>query len=322
MLSDQLRYFMAAAKHEHLGRASEELELSQPALSRSILKLEEELGVQLFDRAGRGIRLNASGKILLRRIERAAAEFDDARRELEEHTSTLRRTISIGYLATFGVWLVPELVKRIRLLHPAVRFKLLESPSPVLRDLLIAGEIDLCLSSPQFIDPLIEWRPLFREDLFALVPPDHRLAGRQSIDLVELADEPFVALKAGHGLRQTIEMLCHQAGFSPRIEFEGYEVATLRGLVGAGLGVTLAPKREVAVPTQAVTLPVANPCCQRPVGLSWRKNRWLSPDTLRFRDYILKNLHSRDLQPATGSGSPNQQATNADHLTAANSGSI
>src|SRR5579863_8360952 len=107
MLSDQLRYFAAAARHEHLGRAADELDLSQPALSRSILKLEEELGVQLFDRAGRGMRLNAAGKILLHRVDRACAECDDARRELQEQKSQVRKTISIGYFATFGVRLIP-----------------------------------------------------------------------------------------------------------------------------------------------------------------------------------------------------------------------
>src|SRR5271154_6197916 len=111
MLSDQIRYFAAAARHEHLGRAADELDLSQPALSRSIQKLEEELGVQLFDRTGRGVHLNAAGKILLRRVERASAEFDDAIRELAENSNAKRKTISLGYLSTFSVRLIPELVK-------------------------------------------------------------------------------------------------------------------------------------------------------------------------------------------------------------------
>ena len=102
MLSDQIRYFAAAARHEHLGRAADELDMSQPALSRSILKLEEELGVQLFDRAGRGVRLNSAGKLLLHRVERANAECEDAVRELREQRSASRKTVSIGYFATFG----------------------------------------------------------------------------------------------------------------------------------------------------------------------------------------------------------------------------
>src|ERR1700744_244601 len=101
LLSDQIRYFAAAARHEHLGRAADELDMSQPALSRSILKLEQAIVVQLFDREGRGVRLNNAGKILLQRIERAYAECEDAVRELREQRNSSRKTISIGYFATF-----------------------------------------------------------------------------------------------------------------------------------------------------------------------------------------------------------------------------
>jgi DNA-binding transcriptional LysR family regulator len=289
MLSDQIRYFAAAARHEHLGRAADELDMSQPALSRSILKLEQELGVQLFDRAGRGVRLNSAGKILLRRIERANAECEDAVRELREQRSASRKTVSIGYFATFGVRLIPELVKSFCAIDPGVQFQLFEGPTPRLSDQLLAGEIDICVAS-QFAGAGIAWQPLFNEELFALVPPDHRLAKNISIDLAELANEPFVALRAGHALRQTLEELCREAGFMPQIKLEGYEVATLRGLVGAGFGVTLSPRRTVAASIQAVSIPVRHPQCRRIIGLSWRKGRWLSPKTLAFKEHLAKNL--------------------------------
>ena len=289
MLSDQIRYFAAAARHEHLGRAADELDMSQPALSRSILKLEEELGVQLFDRAGRGVRLNSAGKLLLHRVERANAECEDAVRELREQRSASRKTVSIGYFATFGVRLIPELVKSFCAIDPGVQFQFFEGPSPRLSEQLSCGEIDLCMAS-QFADAGIAWQPLFDEELFALVPPGHRLADNTAIDLSELADEPFVALKAGHALRQTLEDLCRLAGFTPRITLEGYEVATLRGLVGAGFGVTLSPRRSVAASIQAVSIPVRHPPCRRTIGMSWRKGRWLSPKSLAFKEHLAQNL--------------------------------
>ena len=106
----------------------------------------------------------------------------------------------------------------------------------------MSGEIDLCLSSPRFAEVAVEWLPLWDEDLVALVPDSHRLAGREEIDLIELATDPFIALKPNYGLRQTADDLCREAGFSPHVAFEGEEVATLRGLVGAGFGVALVPK--------------------------------------------------------------------------------
>jgi DNA-binding transcriptional LysR family regulator len=281
VLTDQLRYFVAAARSEHMARAAEQLDLSQPALSRSIQKLEEELGLPLFDRVGRGVRLNDAGKILLRRVDRANAEFQDALRELKDFGAT--KSVSVGYLSTLG----------FSALEPDLQFNLFEGPSPLLTKQLLNGEVDLCVSTEPY-DPGVEWRPLFKEELFALVPLDHRLAGRKSIELIELADEPFVALRAGHGLRLVLDELCARAGFKPKINLEGYEVSSLRGLVVAGFGVTLAPRRAV---TKApyVDVPISTPECFRVVGVSWRKERWLSPKASAFRDYLLKQLPAANL---------------------------
>jgi DNA-binding transcriptional LysR family regulator len=292
MLTDQLRYFVAAATHEHLGRAAEELDLSQPALSRSIQKLEEELGLPLFDRVGRGVRLNEAGKILLRRVDRAQAEFEDALRELQDYGGT--KIVSVGYFATFGVRLVPELVRGFSALEPNLQFKLFEAPSPLLAKQLLAGEVDLCIST-ELKDSALEWRPLFKEELFALVPIGHRLAARKSIELMDLADEPFVALRAGHGLRVVLDDLCQQAGFKPNIRFEGYEVGSLRGLVASGFGVTLAPKRSVSAATH-IDVPISSPPCYRTIGVSWRKERWLPPKALAFKDYLVREMASIDLR--------------------------
>jgi DNA-binding transcriptional LysR family regulator len=301
MLTDQLRYFVAAARSEHMARAAEQLDLSQPALSRSIQKLEEELGMPLFDRVGRGVRLNEAGKILLRRVDRASAEFEDALRELKDFGAT--KSVSVGYLSTFGVRLIPELVKGFSALEPSLQFNLFEGPSPLLMKQLLNGEVDLCVSTEPDVAGL-EWQPLFKEELFAIVPMDHRLAGRKSIELIELADEPFVALRAGHGLRLVLDELCQRAGFTPKINLEGYEVSSLRGLVVAGFGVTLAPKRSVSAATY-VDLPISMPECFRVVGVSWRKERWLSPKAAAFRDYLVKKLPAMNSSRDKG-GSPTE----------------
>jgi DNA-binding transcriptional LysR family regulator len=304
VLTDQLRYFVAAANHEHLGRAAEQLDLSQPALSRSIQKLEEELGLPLFDRVGRGVRLNEAGKILLRRVNRARAEFEDALRELQDYGGT--KIVSIGYFSTFGVRLIPELVRGFSTLEPNLQFKLFEAPSPLLAKQLLTGEIDLCIST-ELLDSALEWRPLFKEELFALVPNKHRFAGRKSIELIELADEPFVALRAGHGLRVVLDDLCQQAGFRPNISLEGYEVGSLRGLVASGFGVTLAPKRSISAGTY-IDVPISSPPCYRTIGVSWRKERWLSPKALAFKDYLIREMTSINL-------GRDQQSTQAEPRT-------
>jgi len=136
--------------------------------------------------------------------------------------------------------------------------------------------------------------PLWDEELVVLVPSNHRLAANTSIDLIEIAHDPFVALKPGYGLRQSLDDLAREAGFTPEIAFEGEEVATLRGLVGAGFGVSIVPK--IARPTDAntVAIPVHAPRCSRTFGLSWARGRYLPQRTLAFRDFLVDALQRRE----------------------------
>jgi len=192
----QFRYFLTIAKHEHLGHAADELGVSQPALSRSVIRLENDYGTRLFDRTGRRMRLNDSGRLLQRHVERALAELEDARREMNEAAEKTRQTISIGFLATFGIKLIPDLIRRFKQTYPDAGFRLLQGPQPILHQMLVASEIDLCLSSPRFPDSSLEWKPLYEEELYVLVPRGHRLGLRSAVNLSDIASEPMVALKA------------------------------------------------------------------------------------------------------------------------------
>jgi DNA-binding transcriptional LysR family regulator len=288
---DALRYFAAAAKEEHFGRAADVLSISQPALSRSIARLEEYYGIALFERDGRGIRITRSGRALLRRVERIIAELDDARREMQDLAEERRsRPIALGFFATLGT----QVIKRFRDGVPDAEFRLLQGPSPLLQQRLMSGEIDLCLSSPRFPEVAIEWLPLWDEELVVLVPSNHRLAASTSIDLIDIAHDPFVGLKPSYGLRQTVDDLCREAGFSPRIAFEGEEVATLRGLVGAGFGVSIVPKTARPSELNTVAIPVHTPHCHRTFGLSWARGRYLPQRTLAFRDFLVDALQRRE----------------------------
>jgi DNA-binding transcriptional LysR family regulator len=292
---DALRYFAAAAKEEHFGRAADVLSISQPALSRSIARLEEYYGIALFERDGRGIRITRSGRALLRRVERIIAELEDARREMHDLAEERRsRPIALGFFATLGVQVIPEVIKRFRETMPDAEFRLLQGPSPLLQQRLMSGEIDLCISAPRFTEVAIEWLPLWDEEQVVLVPSNHRLAGHASIDLIDIAHDPFVALKPSYGLRQTVEDLCREAGFSPQIAFEGEEVATLRGLVGAGFGVSLVPKAPRPSDVNVVSLTVHAPRCFRTFGLSWARGRYLPQRTLAFRDFLVDALQRRE----------------------------
>jgi len=294
----QLTYFRTIAKTQHLGRAASELGVSQPALSRTIARLETEFGIPLFDRKGRSILLNRYGRALLTRVERALQELEDAHKELTDIFNQESGTVSLAFLATFGTWLVPDLMRAFQTNHPKMNFRLLQGPAPTLLSLLMSGDVDLCLSSPMFEDPQVEWEPIGEEELFVLVPETHPLARKRSVKLKDVADEAFISLKPGYGLRRVTDELCTQAGFKPRINFEGEEVATLWGLVGAGLGIAIGPRIPVSAPGTPAAIKISEPRCSRTIGLAWVKKRYLSFASRSFLEFIRARFkRSRLLDP-------------------------
>lgn len=286
----QLEYFREVARQQHFTQAAGKLSVSQPAISRSIARLERELGVPLFDREGRSVRLNRYGKTFLRHVDRALAEVAEGQRELADMVGPVRGTIAIGFIHVLGTQLLPVLMRRFRADHPHVDFKLFQGSTATLLEQIGAGNTDVCLMSTHPERSDLRWVRLFEEEIFAVVPPDHPLAERDSIRLEELASEPFVTFKPGWGLRQLNEELCQRAGFVPRATFEGEEVATVHGLVAAGLGVALIPRSAAPREARAAWLHVTEPRCERTIGIAWIDNRYLSAVATQFRDFVIDSF--------------------------------
>jgi len=291
LISKSLIYFSVVAKHEHLTKAAEELGMSQPALSRQIAHVEKQYGTVLFDRGGRGIKLNASGRILQKHLDGALAELQDAADEIKDLKETEGSLISIGFLGTLGISVIPNLIREYKTgTSKRHRFHLKQGSWPSLRDQLDNREISLCIGAPHFPEKNFRWTPLFSEELFVVAAADHPLAAHDEIDLEQIADQPMVVLKTQYGLRQITDELCARAGFKPIIAFEADEVATLRGLAGANIGVAIAPPAVLEPTTLTVDLKIGSPICRRIVGLSERKSRYLSKETRDFKAFILEKF--------------------------------
>nr|WP_157537944.1 LysR family transcriptional regulator [Kitasatospora azatica] len=286
LLAPRLAQFAAVARLEHITQAAQLLGMPQPTLSRAIARLEAELGVALLARQGRTVRLTRAGRLLLGPVERALAELARGAQAAREEADPATGRVAFGFLHTMGTDAVPALLRGFRTDHPGVRFQLVQDYVAAMLDRLRAGELDLCLVSPIPDDPELTARPLDEQVLHLAVPADHRLAGRRRIRLAEVAREPFVAVEPGYGLRAITDDFCAQAGFTPRIAFEGEEAETLRGLVAAGLGVALLPPGLVPRPG-VVDLAVTAPRTRRAIGLAWVTGRPLTPPAEAFRDFVL-----------------------------------
>ncbi|MCQ8189305.1 LysR family transcriptional regulator [Streptomyces sp. RCU064] len=286
VLTPRLAQFAAVARHEHVTRAAQELGVPQSTLSRAMVRLEEDLGVSLFARRGRTVALTPAGRTFLRSVERALAEVDRAAESVRADADPAAGLVSFGFLHTLGTETVPGLIRSFRVDHPRVRFQLVQNYGEAMIERMRAGGLDLCLTSPVPDAPDLVARRLDEQRLRLVVPDDHRLAGRRRVRLAEAASELFVTLEPGYGLRRITDALCAEAGFTPRIAFEGEEAETLRGLVAAGLGVALLPPPAVPRPGVA-ELTVTAPRAVREIGVAWLDGHPDTPPVAAFKKFLL-----------------------------------
>lgn len=286
LLAPRLAQFAGVARHEHVTRAAQDMNVPQSTLSRAMVRLEQDLGVALFARKGRTVSLTPAGRAFLTSVEGALAEVERAAESVRADADPASGKVAFGFLHTMGSETVPELIRAFRADHPRVRFQLVQNYGEAMLERLRAGELDLCLTSPIPEAPDLVARRLDEQRLRLVVPDDHRLAGRRRIRLAEAADETFVTLEPGYGLRRITDDLCTEAGFRPRVAFEGEEAETLRGLVAAGLGVALLPPPAVARPG-VVELTVTAPRAVREVGVAWLDGHPDTPPVAAFKRFLL-----------------------------------
>jgi DNA-binding transcriptional LysR family regulator len=288
-----LRSFQAVAEGVTVTDAAAEARISQPALSRALNRLEEEVGAELLQRVGRVLRLTPAGRVFKEYVDAVLDSYDRGRRAVAEVVDPDAGVVSLAFLHTLGTWLVPRLVTGFRQALPHVRFELHQDGEVGLTQHLLDATADVIITSKDPGHPLITWRRLLVEPLWLAVPARHRLARRRRVRLAEAAEAPFIVLKPGYGLRSVTETLCRQAGFTPLVGFEGEEVETLRGLVAAGLGVSLIPASpDAAGPANNPDFPVrylevTDVRGARDIGIAWLASRGLPPAPQRFLDHAL-----------------------------------
>jgi LysR family transcriptional regulator, transcription activator of glutamate synthase operon len=276
-----VRWFLTVAAVGNVTRAAEELRISQPGLSRAIARLEREVRAPLFDREGRTLRLNRYGEIFREHAERLVAAEDTARRALAQAADPDHGEVGLAFLHTQGTGLVPELLRHHRSAHPHVGFRLTQGSSERIEEAVSAGHADMAITSPR--PEGLAWHPLSTERLRLAVPAGHRIAGHAEVDIADVADEPFIVMRDGFGLRSITDRLFRAAGIRPEIAFEGEEATTLRALVAAGLGVAVVPPGDPVAGVAETVIAGA----YRTIGLAWVADRTRTPAVEDFRRFVI-----------------------------------
>jgi DNA-binding transcriptional LysR family regulator len=276
-------WFITLAELQHVTATADQLGMAQPTLTRMLARLEQRLGVELFDRRGRRLSLNAYGRIFYQHARRAQLELDSARRAIEDLTNPAVSEVRLGFLHSFGAAVVPRLIADFTKASPRAAFTLEEDAAESLADMVESGALDVAVVSPRPGKPTLAWRSLFRQRLGVAVSREHRLAEYAEVSMAELANEPFVAMHPGFGMRRLLDELCAAAQFRPRIVLESSDLSTSAGLVAAGLGISLMPLDGTEYSPGAVTLRLTDVDAYRDVGMIWNSARPLS---VTVRDFI------------------------------------
>ncbi|MGK2869895.1 MAG: LysR family transcriptional regulator [Mycobacterium sp.] len=287
---EELQWFVTLAETEHVTDAAAELGISQPTLSRSLARLEAQIGAPLFDRSNRRLALNDYGRILLEHARRGIDEMRSATERIAALRDPDTGTVRLAFLHSQAGGFVPDLLRRFRAEAPRVQFELFQGSTVDILDRLNSGRVDLAITSPRPAGH--PWRVLYVERLCLAVPRDHRFAGRTRLKLADAADEPFVSLRPGFGLRQLADELCAASGITPSVVFEAMEIPTVEGLVAAGFGVGLVPvPHPDRADPGAAYIPLTETTAKRQIGLTWSAERELAPAARRLADFIMQIRH-------------------------------
>lgn len=296
-----LRCFVEVARQQGFTRAGRTLRLGQPAVSKTVKALEDELGTRLLLRERRRVRLTDAGRVVL---ERAQAVLD-ALRVLEEEVvelSELRRgRLRLGMPPIVGMAFLPPLLAEFHKAHPAIALEIREEGSHQIEALVMGRDLDVGAVVLPTDERAFGTLPLARDELRAVLHPGHPLARRRSLALRQLADTPFVLYRPEFALHGHVLDACRRSGFEPAVVSESSHWDFLVAMVAADIGVALLPTticRQLD-PKRVRSVRIADPVIPWEVALIWRRDRHLPPATRAWLD-----LARRRLAAGRGGGAP------------------
>jgi LysR family hydrogen peroxide-inducible transcriptional activator len=280
MTLTELRYIVAVAREKHFGKAAKACFVSQPTLSIAIKKLEEELGVQLFERRVSDITVTPIGELVVEQAQQALEAAAGVKQIAQHGKNQLVGPLRIGAIYTIGPYLFPELIPILRKLAPEMPLFIEENYTSVLTEKLKRGELDVIVIALPFSEQGVVTLPLYKEPFVVLMPAAHPLTQRKTIKSAQLENETVLLLGAGHCFRDHVLEACPACIPKPGREgelehtIEGSSLETIRHMVVSGLGVTVLPctaagadrysQRLLAI--RRFTSPVPN----RTVAMAWR----------------------------------------------------
>ncbi len=284
MLLRDLSWVIAVADHGQVTDAAASLGTTQPTLSRAVARVEVELGVRIFARTTQGVLPTPTGEMVLSAAREVTTRYDRLGADLRQVLDPEAGVVRLAFLDSLATSLVPRVLRAFHQEAPRVSVLLSQEPAHEILADLDAGAVDVAITSPR-PHGAYGWWPLHEERLVLAVPRDHRWGERRRVRVADLAGEELVTTPVGFGFRALVDELLREAEVMPVVSFESQDLATIEGLVAAGLGVAILPE-QFAGQSGTVGIPLTTPAARRTVGLTWRTDRPLSAPAERFRTEV------------------------------------
>ena len=268
----QLRYFLELSRELHFQKAAEKAHVTQPTLSQQIKKLEDELGLPLFERSPRNVRLTAAGKKFLPHVIEALERIEHGVSGLREEAGEISGLIRIAAIPTIAPYLLPGVISKIKKSAPKLVLEIYEETTSVLVEHLKEAKFEIGVLSLPIQDSGIVCRPLGKEPFYLAVSKDHPLAKRKTVSRSDIVKEKLLILQEGHCFSdQTLEF-CNLSRKNEQIRFQGSSLSSVMRLVGAGEGITFVPKMAVEphLYPELCFIPFGGHPPVREIGLAWR----------------------------------------------------
>ena len=272
----ELLYVVALARERHFGRAAAKCFVTQPTLSLALAKLEDELGVKLFERNQSEVFVTSRGHAIVEQAARVLDEVTKIPHLARGASDQLAGALRLGVIPSIAPYLLPDLVPILRKRAPAMPLVIEENLTANLAPMLREGELDVLIIAMPFMLPGVKTRVVYEEPFSVVVPEGHRWAARKSLRPAELAGENLLVLNAGHCFRDQVLEACPGQGNTALPEGRaGGSLETIRNMVASGLGVSVMPAS--ALTSRYATrllrvVPFANPAPSRKVALAWRSS--------------------------------------------------
>ncbi|WP_368490260.1 LysR family transcriptional regulator [Clostridium sp. BJN0013] len=285
-----LRYFVTLAHLEHYTKAAEELMITQPSLSHAIALLGKELGVSLFEKDGRNVVLTKYGKMFLSDVEKALEILDSSVKTLKM-IGNGEGTIELAFLRTLGTDFVPGITRDFLQANrgKSVKFNFHTGVTGDIIEGLKARKYDIAFCSKMEDDQSIEFTPVATQELVLIVPTNHPLADRDTIDLVDTISYPQIFFTKKSGLRPIVDNLFAQIGKMPEIAYEVEEDQVIAGLVSKNFGIAVSPNMPMLNSMDLKVIEITNPSWERMFYLAIMKDKYSTPVVQEFKNFVIEH---------------------------------